>query len=291
MIDEVKEFLRGALLFERDEVEEMGITDCRRVNQARNSFIHSEVKISVSTPEDRDKIMGKGRLLASYVDNDRKPTAGLRMEVPRYLESTFKTLYNVGTDLRRNHSPNTKKYIKFDEHKYDLFLEVRLDGRRDWLRIDPETAREIAAENNKKMLTQVRSSTNNDGRVCAIAPPPRIPPSSVNMLPIGRPRNNVDMNDMAPARSEGDAGAESQRPHPRDVDTLMEQDQPLGTDEARITRVPWANKDAGGMTGRDGMVGSSGRVGGWPPSAFTPAPTAPSSKQTWIPAARPSVGT
>ena len=63
-------------------------------------------------------ITSKGRMLADYKDETGHPTAGMRMDVPDFLASTFKILDNYGARMRRIHGKETRKYIKYDEPAY-----------------------------------------------------------------------------------------------------------------------------------------------------------------------------
>ena len=157
MREEVEAFLAGALLFSSEEITEFGIGHIRRIPPTRNNMtgIRQEVCVTFATVEARDTISRKGFLLSSYVTPDLKPTAGMRMDVPPFLMSTFNLLRGMGFDLRRQHGKGTRKYVKFDDTRCDLFLEVRPEGSTSWIRIDSDMAREHRRENDQKSLRRL----------------------------------------------------------------------------------------------------------------------------------------
>ena len=191
MLDSVSDFLCGALLMSKQDVQCLRISDLRRIPPLRNSNVHNEVAFSVATPDDRDEIMRKGSFLAAYVDSNRRPTAGLRMDVPPFLESTFKLLYGVGIELRRTHGNGTRKYVKFDDENLDLFLEVRLDGRGSWLKIDKLMASDLQRESNRSTLMSARRPASRPFELSSPnsipLPPPPVPsiaPTATAVVPV-----------------------------------------------------------------------------------------------------------
>ena len=59
--------------------------------------------------------------------------------------------------MRRLHGKDTKRYIKYDDDDYSLFLELRLPGNPVWLRIFPCLARELKEEADREDLLNARS--------------------------------------------------------------------------------------------------------------------------------------
>ena len=120
-------FLRGALNLSQERISDLGIEKMERTGIADNNVVHKELLV-FSTAAARDFVSSRGPSLASYVNGDRKPTAGFRVEVPDYLGAEWKLLDDVGYQLKREHGPETRKYIKFDEYNYRLYLEVKLQS-------------------------------------------------------------------------------------------------------------------------------------------------------------------
>ena len=100
-------------------------------------------------------------MLADYKDDTGKPTAGIRMDIPDFLASTFKILDNYGERMQRIHGRETRKYIKYDEPVYSLLPELKLPGGDSWLRLTPDLAGEFSSlseiDRNRKKLTARRT--------------------------------------------------------------------------------------------------------------------------------------
>ena len=184
----VSAFLVGALMFTEEEVESMQLTNGKRVRPTRGGHAYDEVRISFATKEDRDDVMGKSRLLSSYVDDQRRPTAGIRIDVPPFLEPSFKLLYNLGNDLRRTHGPATRKYIKYDEEDFSLYLEIRLEGDRRWIKIDNQTAKEMTRESNRAAISRPRQVAPPLAWSQPLSRGMERGEVSANFVPVGQPR-------------------------------------------------------------------------------------------------------
>ena len=73
-----------------------------------------------------DIVASSGRNLDGYVDAEKNPTAGLRMEIPKFLTGTFKLLQHYAYNIKRDQGPTTRKLVKFDEDTSSLYLDVKL---------------------------------------------------------------------------------------------------------------------------------------------------------------------
>ena len=137
----------------------------------------------------RDKVVSHSANLAPCVDDGGKPTAGLRLEIPRELNDTFKLLSRFGTRLRARHGVGTKHHIRFDDFAGSLYSNVKLPGDETWTRVTPATAREdlAASAREESACTRKRLATK-------LVPGPRerlsrpLPPSTMTA---GRPRSQA----------------------------------------------------------------------------------------------------
>ena len=59
--------------------------------------------------------------------------------------------------MRRQHGKETRKYIKYDDDDYSIFLELRLPGNPVWLRISPFLARELKEQADREDLMNARN--------------------------------------------------------------------------------------------------------------------------------------
>ena len=94
----------------------------------------NEVLVRFKETETRDSVMGASSKLASKIDCNGKPTAGIRIEVTANLRPAMKTLERYGQQLRSRHGPGTKRHFKFDDIDRSLYLNVKLPGDARWSR-------------------------------------------------------------------------------------------------------------------------------------------------------------
>ena len=216
----LRDFLQGALLMTSSEINNAGIQWIERTRPTNRSDIYEEIKIIFDTKHARDSIAAKGRLLASYVDQAGKPRAGFRLDVPDYLGADFKVLYDYGNSMRRQHGKDTRRYIKYDDDDYSLFLELRLPGNPVWLRISPYLARELKEEADREDIANARSLLSRPVR--RSAPDLRFnsnfSPINIRQSGTQAAESESERNDRITAnlRAEGMKGLESSGP---DVDT------------------------------------------------------------------------
>ena len=183
----LRDFLKNALLIPEDEIDNLGIEAAERTRTRSliNSDIHMEVRVTMADPDSRDYVASKGRLLATYVNSEGRPTAGIRMEVPEFLASDFKTLEQYGRRMRRMHGTATRKYIKYDDGNWGLIMELKLPESENWLNITPTAARSFLQNQDRQEIEQANIAPRQSwgGRVAS---------GSANFEPIGRPRTTSD---------------------------------------------------------------------------------------------------
>lgn len=182
MREALGEFFRGALMMQRHEVDFLPICDVKRAKATDSAYVHGEVIVTFDCAGDRDEIYRKAAKLAPYRDERNKPTAGFRQEIPQYLMSAHKLLTETGFQLKRQHGPNFRWYVKYDDENYSLYLEVKMPGTFSWQRVSLQMAREMREEAGRSevMIRRPRPDHNT-------------PQESVNHIPIGSrsDRNNI----------------------------------------------------------------------------------------------------
>ena len=153
----IKAFIIGALDVDDYDAKIGGIVSCRSVGGREEGVVYDEVVAEFRNPQIRDYIAARGPKMASYVDSDRKPTCGIRMEVPAHLLPNFKLLKRYGFCLRRREG-NLKSHVKFDDYKKNLFMQVRFSGEgEEWLNIYPDEAHEAMRKMDTKKSVRLRS--------------------------------------------------------------------------------------------------------------------------------------
>ena len=88
--------------------------------------------------------------LAKYKDE-----AGMRLEIPNYLQKDFKILMRLAYLLKKS-NPDLKRNIKFDEDRENLFLDMQLRKDDQWKRVRPDEARKaVQGRNDSEGLFEV----------------------------------------------------------------------------------------------------------------------------------------
>ena len=162
-------------------------TDIREIILVRNSpsgRVHQEARITFGSLTDRDYFNSRARHQADFRDEKGLPLAGIRKDIPPYLLSTFRLLNDHGYDIRNAHGRETKRYVKYDDEKQSLILEVRLPFAQNWLRITPDLARSFSEEKNKMEYSSIRRELLKSRRTDR---PSSLTDSNPNLIPIGAP--------------------------------------------------------------------------------------------------------
>ena len=155
------EFLSGALGLTEGQISDLNIERVERTGLPDNDLVHNELRIVTSSPNARDYLYSKGPKLAAYVDEDRRPTAGFRVDVPDFLGAEWKMLDELGFQIKRDNGPGTRKYVKYDDYNYSLYLEVRLPGSTTWTKITPESATRMRRKREREDLEKMNGWGKN----------------------------------------------------------------------------------------------------------------------------------
>ena len=121
----------------------MNLRDCsiRRIPSGtrRANSITNEVTVEFPTVELRDVVRGAAFNLAEH------PEAGIRLEIPHHLMSSFKALNAASYRLRMKFK-ECKRNIKYDDNNFDLVLDFKTGEDSGWRRLRPAQAKEILKE-------------------------------------------------------------------------------------------------------------------------------------------------
>ena len=117
-------FLKQKLKLEGSFLASMGNISVVTVPFTTRSKIKEEVIVTFGTVEIRDIV----RRAAKELGGD--PGAGVRLEIPQFLQSSLKALESVSFALKKKH-PNTRRNIKFDDERMDLVLDFCLEPSED----------------------------------------------------------------------------------------------------------------------------------------------------------------
>ena len=170
----------------------------RRIKSARRSVATNEVLIRFKTIQARDTVYANANRLSSHFDNNKRPTAGIKIEVPDHLLGIFKLLHRHGHQLRDRYGPEFKRHVRFWDEEQSLRLEVRFPGTTEWERITPQLARELEAQQKVRSDHRIRerlsqSSLDSEeayprtSRATGANASPLSLPSSPALASLGRP--------------------------------------------------------------------------------------------------------
>ena len=139
-------FIHSTLRISADDMRDELIEDIRRLRSSGAGRINNEVLVIFCDIESRDLVTAHSKHLSTAVDDQGNPKAGLRLDIPLHLMSTFKSLEAHGHKMRMRYGNDFKRHVRFDDDRKSLYLNVRLPGERLWTRISPDFARECAWE-------------------------------------------------------------------------------------------------------------------------------------------------
>ena len=130
-----------------------------------------EILATFETREDRDSVKANGINLAGQRD------VGMALHVPGHLMDNLVALNGLGFSIKQR-NPETKRTVKFDDARQDLFLDICIGGT--WKRIYPEEARQVMKEvptssaNQSISIAELTSLVKGDktaGEVSAVVVP------------------------------------------------------------------------------------------------------------------------
>lgn len=136
---------------------------------------HDEVIITFASVKIRVAVCSYSRNLADHRSSNGSPTAGVRMEIPEHLAGVHQTLLQHGSMLRRRHGQSFKRNIKYDDTEQTLYMDIRLPGDVDWLRVDYSVAVEERRAERMRESSRTRSrltSSQSDYSENDVAEPP-----------------------------------------------------------------------------------------------------------------------
>ena len=85
MMANLEGFVREKLRVPTTELETKDISSIRRLQLTRGRQPRGELIVVFADVNTRDRVASYARNLADFVDKDKKPTAGIRLEVPTHL--------------------------------------------------------------------------------------------------------------------------------------------------------------------------------------------------------------
>lgn len=134
--DAVKEFLKSKLRMTDSRIEALGSIEATAL-PGRAAKERREILATFETSEDRDNVKANGINLAGQRE------LGMSIHVPGHLMDSLVALNGLGYSIKQK-KPDTKRSVKFDDVRQDLFLDICIDGQ--WKRIGPKEAKKVMKE-------------------------------------------------------------------------------------------------------------------------------------------------
>ena len=131
--DATRQFLKNKLGMTDARIELLGQIEVASV-PGRMARERKEILATFETREDRDGVKANGVRLAGQRE------VGMSIHVPGYLMDNFTALNSLGYSIKQK-NPDTKRSVKFDDNKQDLYLDACIGGQ--WRRIGPQEAKQV----------------------------------------------------------------------------------------------------------------------------------------------------
>lgn len=134
------DFIHKALSVPEEDLSPDDIESIASVKNPRVGVghVHDEAVVTFYC---RDILLAAAQNMSSFVDDHRRPTAGIRLEIPPKLDGTFRLLSRFGARLRARHGEGTKRHIKFDDIEGSLCVNIKLPGDERWSNVSPAMAK------------------------------------------------------------------------------------------------------------------------------------------------------
>ena len=166
----VDAFIKTALCMPTKELESVIIEDIYTVRSSPRSRQHNEVCVLLRDSDTRELVLSYARNLATYVDVEGNPTAGIRMEIPPHLLMAHKLLIMYGYGLKKRHGRETRRIIKFDLIEQSLYLSYKVPGNELWHDVTPAMAKSYKDRENERSLLQFSSTLSPPQSGPSLAP-------------------------------------------------------------------------------------------------------------------------
>ena len=157
LLDSVKTFLSTKLGMSDARIRSLGSIEATLL-PGRGARERKEILATFETREDRDSVKANGSNLAGQRE------VGMAIHVPGHLMDNLVALNGLGYSIKQK-NPGTKRSVKFDDTRQDLFLDICIGG--NWKRVSPEEAKQVmkevpAAGNQSITIAELASLVKGD---------------------------------------------------------------------------------------------------------------------------------
>ena len=169
------DFFKKALKMSDRDLGEIIVESVSRTRTSPRARHYLEVLVVFREEDTRELVLSYSRSLADYKDEQGRPTAGLRMEVPDFLGSTFKLLESVSIYLKQKHGPESRRLIKYDDVDMSLYIAFRPKGSTSWRRISPKMAATYREKEDERTMLDFTWSPPPSRGVGVLSQPNSLP--------------------------------------------------------------------------------------------------------------------
>ena len=142
MLKALQVFLTKGMKIPKEELKRSDIALTRRVRTTRNARARKELLVLFTDQEIRDFVLSHARNLSGHIDSNKKPTAGVRIEVPTHLLNVKRSFDEYGYMLKMELGNSFKRNVRYDDTNRTLVMDVKYPGEGNkWDRITYEQAR------------------------------------------------------------------------------------------------------------------------------------------------------
>ena len=138
-------FLLSKLGMSTAQVASIGTVDIVPSGAKGPPPIRDEYICTFDTKDTRDMVRANASNIALLPASS---PAGIRLEIPDFLQNNFKVLQNAAYQIKQNNR-GAKRNVLFDDDKMDLALDIKLSDAVGWQRISPAEARTAGARAGK----------------------------------------------------------------------------------------------------------------------------------------------
>ena len=161
---EVGEFLHGTLKISVRDLYQEDIEAISRVTpKGPSDMVNNEVLVTFYDKNKRDTVFTHATNLSVCVNGEGRPTAGIRLEIPRELEDTSGFSPDSGPGSGQGMERALNAMSNFDDFEGSLYSSVKLPGDQSWTKVTPAMAqedletsiREESSRHQKRLATKL----------------------------------------------------------------------------------------------------------------------------------------
>ena len=175
-------------IFSENEIEDIRRVEHRRrkprTGATSSDPVHDEVVVRFRAVSARDYAQSHVVNFAACVNEEGKPTAGVRLEIPEHLRIVFLDLQHYGRLLYKQHGQGFKRHIRFDDRNLSLYMDIKLPSTEEWLFVDHKLAKEGGGDKKKstaftreRLASSISSAGSGTDEVEVLPSPSPLPTS------------------------------------------------------------------------------------------------------------------